>query len=78
MCYVCCIICVSNMYLDESCLKPENMQIVEFAISFEMQYGNFGVIHNPHVVNFLCLFDPLPPSWSLLLNKAYFIIWTFG
>ena len=48
------------MYLDESCLKPENMQIVEFAISFEMQYGNFGVIHNPHGQFFVTFWHPTP------------------
>ena len=31
-----------------------------------------------HVVKFLRIFDPLPPSWSLLLNKAYVIKWSFG
>ena len=31
-----------------------------------------------HVVKFLGIFDPLPPSWSLLLNKAYVIKWSFG
>ena len=32
---------------------------------------------NP-VVKFLGIFDPLPPSWSLLLNKTYVIKWSFG
>ena len=31
-----------------------------------------------HVVTFLGIFDPPPPSWSLLLNKAYVIKWSFG
>ena len=31
-----------------------------------------------HVVKILVIFDPLPPSWSLLLNKAYVIKWSFG
>ena len=30
-----------------------------------------------HVVNFLGIFDPFPPSWSLLLNKAYVLKWPF-
>ena len=29
-----------------------------------------------HVVKILVFFDP--PSWSLLLNKAYVIKWSFG
>ena len=30
-----------------------------------------------HVVKFLGIFDPFPPSWSLLLNKANakIVIW---
>ena len=36
-----------------------------------------GVIHKPRGQNFgYC--DPPPPSWSLLLNKAYVIKWSFG
>ena len=31
---------------------------------------SLGVIHKPRGQNF-GYFDPLPPSWSLLLNKAY-------
>ena len=31
-----------------------------------------------HVDRFLNIFDPLPPSWIILLNKAYVVIWTFG
>ena len=31
-----------------------------------------------HVVKILGIFDPLPPSWSLLLNKAYVIKWSSG
>ena len=31
-----------------------------------------GVIHKPRGQNFV-YFDPPPPSWSLLRNKAYFI-----
>ena len=27
---------------------------------------------------FLEIFDPLPPLWTILLNKAYVVIWTFG
>ena len=31
-----------------------------------------------HVVNNLGIFDPPPtPSWSLLLNKAYVLKWSF-
>ena len=26
----------------------------------------------------LDIFDPLPPLWTILLNKAYVVIWTFG
>ena len=36
-----------------------------------------GVIHKPRGQIF-GYFDPLPPSWSLLLNKAYVIKWSFG
>ena len=32
----------------------------------------FGVIHKPRGQKF-GYFDPLPPSWSLLLNKIYVI-----
>ena len=39
--------------------------------------GHMGSSIN-HVDTFLGIFDPLPPSWSLLLNKAYVIKWTFG
>ena len=38
---------------------------------------SYGVIHKP-CGQFLGTFDPPPPSWSLLLNKAYVVIWTFG
>ena len=31
-----------------------------------------------HVVKILGIFDPPPPSWPLLLNKAYVIKWSFG
>ena len=31
-----------------------------------------------HVVKILGIFDLLPPSWSLLLNNAYVIKWSFG
>ena len=31
-----------------------------------------------HVVKFLDILTPLPPLWSLLLNKAYVIKWSFG
>ena len=31
-----------------------------------------------HVVKILGIFDPFPPSWSLLLNKAYVLKWLFG
>ena len=31
-----------------------------------------------HLVNFLGIFDPRSPSWSLLLNKTYVIKWSFG
>ena len=31
-----------------------------------------------HVDRFLNIFDPPPPSWTILLNKAYVVIWTFG
>ena len=40
---------------------------------------SLGFIHKPrYVVNILGIFDPPPPSWSLLLNKAYVIKWSFG
>ena len=35
------------------------------------------VIHKPRGLNF-GHFDPLSPSWSLLLNKSYVIKWSFG
>ena len=31
-----------------------------------------------HVVKFLGIFDPPPPSWPLLQNKAYVLKWSFG
>ena len=31
-----------------------------------------------HVDSFLEMFDPPPPSWAILLNKAYVVTWTFG
>ena len=31
-----------------------------------------------YVVKILGIFDPPPPSWSLLLIKAYVIKWSFG
>ena len=32
-----------------------------------------------HVDTFLRTFlNPLPPKWSILQNKAYVVIWTFG
>ena len=31
-----------------------------------------------HVDSFLEIFDPPPPSWTILLNKAYVVTWTFG
>ena len=51
-------------------------------ISYEQRVENLpkiapGVIHKPHGQNFE-YFDPPPPSWSLLLNKAYVIKWSFG
>ena len=36
-----------------------------------------GVIHIP-LGQIFGHFDPPPPSWSLLLNKAYVIKWSFG
>ena len=27
---------------------------------------------------FWTFFDPLPPLWTILLNRAYVLIWTFG
>ena len=33
---------------------------------------------NNHMVKILGIFDLPPPSWSLLLNKAYVIKWSFG
>ena len=30
-----------------------------------------------HVVKILGIFDPLPPPWSILLNNAYVIKWSF-
>ena len=30
------------------------------------------------MVKFLGIFDPIPTPWSLLLNKAYVIKWSFG
>ena len=36
-----------------------------------------GSFINP-VVKILGIFDPPPPSWSLLLNKAHVIKWSFG
>ena len=36
-----------------------------------------GVIHKPRGQIF-GIFVPPPPSWSLLLNKAYVIKWSFG
>ena len=36
------------------------------------------VIHKPRSQNFGYFWPPLPPSWSLLLNKAYVIKWSFG
>ena len=36
-----------------------------------------GVIHKPRG-QFFGHFCPFPPSWSLLLNKAYAIEWSFG
>ena len=39
-----------------------------------------GVIHKPinHVDRILDFFDPPPPLWTILLNRAYVVIWTFG
>ena len=31
-----------------------------------------------HVDNFLDIFNPPPPLWTILLNKSYVVIWTFG
>ena len=31
-----------------------------------------------HVDRFLDIFDPPPPLWTILLNKAYVVTWTFG
>ena len=31
-----------------------------------------------HVDRFLNIFDPPPPLWTILLNKAYVVTWTFG
>ena len=30
-----------------------------------------------HVGRFLDIYDPPPPLWTILLNKAYVEIWTF-
>ena len=37
-----------------------------------------GVIHKPRGHIFWVFLTPLPPSWSLLQNKAYVIKWSFG
>ena len=36
-----------------------------------------GVIHKPCGQKF-GVFEPPPPLWTILLNKAYVVIWTFG
>ena len=43
----------------------------------KLQGENKRDIHKPRG-HFLDIFDPLPPSWSLLLNKAYDIKWSFS
>ena len=55
-----------------------NMSVVNYGTLANIALQ--GVIHKPRVVKFLGIFDP-PPSplrWSLLLNKAYVIKWSFG
>ena len=44
-----------------------------------IEVRGMGVIHKPRSQNF-GYFDPgsPSPSWSLLLNKAYVIKWSFG
>ena len=37
-----------------------------------------GVIHKPRGQIFGYFWPPPPPSWSLLLNMAYIIKWSFG
>ena len=37
----------------------------------------FGVIHKP-CGQIFGHFDPPPPLWTILLNKTYVVIWTFG
>ena len=44
-------------------------------ISFQGQFWDMGSSIN-HVVKILGIFDPPPPLWSLLLNKAYVIKWS--
>ena len=47
-------------------------------VSFSRAYKIIQGSSINHMVKILGIFDPLPPSWSLLLNNAYVIKWSFG
>ena len=55
-----------------SFLAGQNLRMTRLKLDWFLE---LGVIHKPRGQNFGYF---LPPSWSLLLNKAYVIKWSFG
>ena len=54
-------------------------RINEFIFSSRGGKNHQEVVHKPCGQFFFGLFfDPLLPSWTILLNKAYVVIWIFG
>ena len=44
---------------------------------FVQKYSMLGAIHKP-CGQIFGHFNPPPPLWTILLNKAYVVIWTLG
>ena len=71
-----CVLQVEQMKNDCVYLRSfDQIRIKKLTTDFDL--STLGSSIN-HVVTFLGIFDPPPPSWSLLLNKAYVIKWSFG